>query len=63
MNWRREGKKSIHVWLPIDLVEKIKAENDKVNKGHWYKTETIQATYERIINSFFESSPIKKKGK
>jgi hypothetical protein len=53
---RSDWKKSVHVWLPITLVEKIKAENDKANAGsRYWRVETIQATYERILEEFFEA--------
>lgn len=58
---RRIGKKSIHVWLPAALVEKIRAENDKANKDSpWYKRENFQETYERILGAFFEPKGKKK---
>jgi len=61
---RSDWKKSVHVWLPITLVEKIKAENDKANAGsRYWRAETIQATYERILEKFFEAPEAKKKKK
>ena len=62
MNWNRTGKKSVHVWLPLPLVEKIKAENLKANGGSaYYRRETTQETYERILDKFFEAPEAKKK--
>ena len=64
MNWNRNGKKSVHVWLPVPLVEKIKDENLRVNNGRtYYRSETTQATYERILEKFFEAPEAKKKKK
>lgn len=61
MNWTRKNKKSVHVWLPVDLVEKIKAEGDRINKDkRWYGRETVQGTYERILSAFFEPKRKKK---
>ena len=56
MNWRRSTKKSVHVWLPTPLIEKIRAENAKANEGSgYYRRETFQGTYERILEKFFEA--------
>jgi len=64
VNYNRTGKKSVHVWLPLPLVEKIKAENLKVNLGSiYYRRETTQETYERILEKFFEAPEAKKKKK
>lgn len=64
MNLERVNKKSVHVWLPIALVEKISAENLRANDGRtYYRRETTQATYERILSKFFEAPETKKKKK
>lgn len=61
MRYGRYGKKSVHVWLPEELVGKIMAENTKANEGSgYYRREKIQETYERILGAFFEPKGKKK---
>jgi len=68
MRYARFGKKSIHVWLPEVLVQKIMDENKKANAGSpYYRREKTQETYERILRKFFEApeakpKPAKKRG-
>jgi hypothetical protein len=51
---RRAGlKKPVHVWLSPELIDKIRAENAKVNGGSYWRRETLQKTFERILGAFF----------
>ena len=59
---RRAGiRKPVHVWLKMELIEKVRAENANAkNDSTYYRYETMQDTYDRIIGAFFEPA---KRGK
>ncbi len=60
----RAGRKPVHVWIRADLVEKIRAENNRASeKRPWYERELLQDTYERILGAYFDKPAPKPKAK